>query len=61
MYDDLMAIIKNANTFLITAHVNPEGDSVGSVFAMNYLLRILGKNPSLEIKLFSQRFIYLLS
>ena len=43
MYDDLIKIINRADNFLITSHINPEGDSVGSVFAMERLLHTLGK------------------
>ena len=35
--------IKKFNKFLITAHINPEGDSVGSQLAMASLLKRLGK------------------
>ncbi|MFA6636811.1 MAG: 30S ribosome-binding factor RbfA [Candidatus Omnitrophota bacterium] len=36
--------IKQKDDFLITAHVNPEGDSVGSQIALFNLLEKLGKN-----------------
>lgn len=35
--------IKKFNKFLITSHINPEGDAVGSQVAMACLLRKLGK------------------
>jgi len=35
--------LKNKSNFLITAHVNPEGDSIGSQISMYYLLAALGK------------------
>ena len=35
--------LKKKNNFLITAHVKPEGDSIGSQLAMLYLLEKLGK------------------
>lgn len=35
--------LSNANSFLLTSHVNPDGDSVGSVLALAALLRALGK------------------
>ncbi|MDO8602311.1 MAG: bifunctional oligoribonuclease/PAP phosphatase NrnA [Candidatus Omnitrophota bacterium] len=37
------AAIKKFNKFLITSHINPEGDAVGSQVAMAFLLRKLGK------------------
>lgn len=43
---DLPALIeelKSANSFLITSHVSPDGDAVGSVLALKFLLESLGK------------------
>ena len=37
------AAIKKFNKFLITSHINPEADAVGSQVAMVFLLRKLGK------------------
>ncbi|MBU0759092.1 MAG: bifunctional oligoribonuclease/PAP phosphatase NrnA [Candidatus Omnitrophica bacterium] len=36
--------IRKFNKFLITAHINPEGDSIGSQVAMASLLKKLGKS-----------------
>lgn len=35
--------LKNARSFMITSHVSPDGDAVGSVLALKYLLEGLGK------------------
>jgi phosphoesterase RecJ-like protein len=35
--------LSKANSFLLTSHVNPDGDSVGSVLALAYLLKAMGK------------------
>ena len=35
--------IKQSNSFIITAHINPEGDSIGSQLAMAKLLTAMGK------------------
>lgn len=35
--------IREGNNFLITTHVNPEGDAIGSELALYYLLKKLGK------------------
>lgn len=35
--------LKSANSFLITSHVSPDGDAVGSVLTLRYLLEALGK------------------
>jgi phosphoesterase RecJ-like protein len=35
--------LKRANSFVITSHVSPDGDAIGSVLALKYLLESLGK------------------
>lgn len=39
----IASIIKRSNNFLITSHINPEGDSLGSQLAMAVILEKLGK------------------
>lgn len=39
--------IKKFNKFLITSHINPEGDSIGSQVAMAALLKRLGKDSAI--------------
>src|SRR3989338_4129228 len=39
--------IKKFNKFLITSHINPEGDSIGSQVAMAALLKSLGKSSAI--------------
>lgn len=39
----LKEINKHKN-FLVTSHINPEGDSIGSQLAFLYLLKVMGKN-----------------
>ena len=39
----IKAAIKKFNKFLVTSHINPEADAVGSQVAMAFLLRKLGK------------------
>jgi len=41
--NQVIETLKDKNNFLITAHINPEGDSVGSQIAMYYLLKSLDK------------------
>lgn len=36
--------IDNSNNILISAHVNPDGDAVGSSFGLAHILRNMGKN-----------------
>lgn len=40
----ILETIKQYKSFIIAAHVNPEGDSIGSQIAMANLLRIMGKS-----------------
>ncbi len=44
MIDKILEVIKQKNNFLIAAHINPEGDSIGSQMAFQYLLEKLNKN-----------------
>lgn len=43
MMDKVLQVLKNNKRFLITAHINLEGDSLGSQLAMKELLKGLGK------------------
>ncbi len=40
----IIEVFQNKDDFLITAHVNPEGDSVGSQIALSLMLEKMGKN-----------------
>ncbi len=42
--ENIVHLIKNNQNFVITSHVNPDGDSIGSELALYYYLRNLGKN-----------------
>ncbi|MBI5674942.1 MAG: bifunctional oligoribonuclease/PAP phosphatase NrnA [Nitrospirae bacterium] len=39
----LLSIIRQNKSFLIVCHINPEGDAIGSILALAYGLKILGK------------------
>ena len=41
--EQILAQLKKFNTFLITAHINPEGDAIASQLAMAHMLRKMGK------------------
>ena len=43
----LLSALKNADNFMICAHINPDGDAVGSMLAMGRLLRALGKTVTM--------------
>lgn len=41
--DDLLATIRDGNRFLITSHVSPDGDAIGSALGLARVIRSLGK------------------
>ena len=48
MYDHaLLSALKNADNFMLCAHVNPDGDAIGSMLATARLLEKLGKNVTM--------------
>ncbi len=46
MFESVIPRIHDAESFLVTGHINPEGDCVGSIFGVALLLRQLGKKVS---------------
>lgn len=44
MNKDIVSLIKNNQEFILTSHVNPDGDSIGSEIALYLYLKSLGKN-----------------
>lgn len=44
MYADIASLIDNNQEFIITSHVNPDGDAIGSEIALYSHLKKLGKN-----------------
>ena len=43
-YDEkMLSALKNADNFMLCAHINPDGDAVGSMLAAGRLLRRMGK------------------
>lgn len=50
MYDQTMlSALKNADNFMLCAHINPDGDAVGSLLAAGRLLRKMGKRVAMVI------------
>ena len=45
MFEQAKKIIEESNTIYIVAHVNPDGDAIGSALAMCLALKNMGKNP----------------
>ncbi len=43
------AAIQQAESILCVSHVSPDGDAIGSLLGMGWILRSLGKNPTLAL------------
>ncbi|MGH2574172.1 MAG: DHH family phosphoesterase [Ignavibacteria bacterium] len=43
MFENILKLINNKQNFVITSHVNPDGDSIGSEIALHKYLKNLGK------------------
>ena len=44
---DILEVLKESRTFLLSSHVNPDGDSIGSQLALYSFLSDLGKSVSI--------------
>lgn len=43
-FDEIAAFVEDAATFAVCGHINPDGDSIGSVLGMTAVLRQAGKS-----------------
>lgn len=50
MIDKFVEILESNNTFLILTHQNPDGDALGSSFAMKKTLELIGKDVDLYVQ-----------
>lgn len=57
--DNILEEIKKAETIVILAHENPDGDAIGSVLAMGLALKTMGKKPDMIIREFPRTFNFL--
>jgi len=46
-YSDIVSFLKENNNFIILTHDKPDGDTVGSAYALTYLLREIGKKAGI--------------
>lgn len=46
---DMAKKLQSANSFIITAHINPDGDALGSCLGLMYMLESLGKEVRVVI------------
>ena len=44
-FDEISKVVQKNNNFLITSHVNLDGDGIGSELAFYFILKKLNKNP----------------
>ena len=42
--DKIINYINEGNYFIVTSHVNPDGDNIGSTLSMYYYLKSINKN-----------------
>jgi phosphoesterase RecJ-like protein len=59
MIDTIREILKTNDTFVITAHVNPDGDAVGSCLGLAMALRAAGKGIRVVLDGFAKKFAHL--
>jgi bifunctional oligoribonuclease and PAP phosphatase NrnA len=50
MFQKIKQAIDEGNRFLISTHVDPDGDAIGSAFALYFALKSLGKEASVYLK-----------
>jgi bifunctional oligoribonuclease and PAP phosphatase NrnA len=50
MFTAIKNIIRDGKKFLITSHIDPDGDALGSVFSLYWVLKSLGKDPHVYLK-----------
>lgn len=58
-YNELKKVIKNSKTILITGHVDPDGDAVGSTLAMYNYIITLNKEVDIILLKLPNTFSYL--
>lgn len=45
--NEIITIMKKANNILLSSHLNPDGDNIGSLLGLGFSLKELGKNVTL--------------
>jgi phosphoesterase RecJ-like protein len=48
-FSDIERILRNSETIVVTTHINPDGDGVGSALSMYFYLVSIGKNAKIMI------------
>ncbi|MEJ2721636.1 MAG: hypothetical protein P8181_10950 [bacterium] len=47
MWKDVSQLVSNHQSFVLTTHINPEGDAIGSELALASFLRNIGKTVTI--------------
>ena len=50
MFTKIKEIVDRGRTFLVTTHIDPDGDAVGSALAVYYALKMLGKEATVYLR-----------
>ena len=50
MFTEIKKLITEGKRFLITSHIDPDGDALGSVFSLYWVLKSLSKEPFVYLK-----------
>ncbi|MBA4391059.1 MAG: hypothetical protein C0399_08985 [Syntrophus sp. (in: bacteria)] len=50
MFSKIRKTINDGKKFLITSHIDPDGDALGSVFSLFWAMKSLGKDPLVYLK-----------
>ena len=59
MCNEAIKMVKEANLIYISAHINPDGDAIGSTFAVYFALKQLGKDVHVVMPSYSEVFEFL--
>ena len=59
MFEEAKAMIKEANKIYVVAHINPDGDAIGSTFAIYLALKNIGKDVGVVMPACSDIFKFL--
>jgi len=59
LFKEAREIVKNSKSVYVVAHVNPDGDAIGSTFAVYFALKKLGKDVHVIMPAYSTVFEFL--
>lgn len=59
LFNEAIEMVKKSNLIYVVAHVNPDGDAIGSTFAVYFALKKLGKDVHVVMPSYSEVFEFL--